>query len=127
MLNQIKLMPVFKCRQEESIVDIAKKLKESIQRHIFVVDEDDYPIGIISTTDMNNRVVAQGKDPNKLKAKDIMTKGIEVYDIDEDEIKVFNEMKQNRRMAVVVIKNKKFEGILSFNALLNHITSAVRR
>ena len=127
MLNQIKLMPALKCKEDESLVEVAKKLKESIQRHIYTVDEDDYPIGIISTTDMNNRVVARGKDPNRLKAKDIMTKNIEVYDIDEDAIKVFNDMKQNRRMAVAVVKNRRFEGILSFNMLLNHITAGVRR
>ena len=127
MLNQIKLMPVLKCSADDSIIDVAKQLKQSIQRHIYVADKNDYPIGIISTTDMNNKVIAEGKHPKALAAKDIMTKKIEVYDINEEAIKVFNEMKQNRRMAVAVVKNRKFEGVLSFNMLLNHITSGVRR
>ena len=127
MLDQIKLNPVLKCNADDNIINVAKQLKQSIQRYIYVVDEKDYPIGIISTTDMNNKVIAEARDPNQLKAKDIMTKNIEIYDINEDAIKVYKEMRQNRRMAVAVVKNKKFEGVLSFNMLLNHITGGVRR
>ena len=41
---------------------LVEKLKAIILRHIFVVNKENYPIGIISISDINDRVVAEGKD-----------------------------------------------------------------
>lgn len=122
MLKECVLIEPFKCDEDDSIVAVAKKLRSSKIRHIFVVDSKDYPIGIISTTDINNRAVAEGKDPNKVAAKDIMSKPIEVYDIEEEALKVYRSMAKNKRLLCAVTKNKKFVGMLSIDALLHCIT-----
>ncbi len=126
MINKIELISPLKCTLKEKAVDIAKTLRESAQRHIYVVDEDDMPIGIISTTDMNNKIVAEGKDPKSITAEDIMSAPIEVYDKEEDAIKVYKEMTANKRWTCAIVEKKKFIGILSLNRLIIHITEQGR-
>lgn len=120
MIKEIQLIEPLSCTAKESAVDVAKKLKESIQRHIYVLEKN-YPIGIISTTDINNKIVAEGKDPNKVVAKDVMSTPIEVHDVNDDETEVYKEMVEKKRLTCAIVENKKFVGILSINRLINHI------
>ncbi|MFC1801767.1 CBS domain-containing protein, partial [Nanoarchaeota archaeon] len=70
--------------------------------------------------DINNRVVAEGKDPKELKAQDIMSKPIEVFQKDEDITKVYKNMRDNKRiMCAVVDENKKFIGMITIGEALN--------
>jgi hypothetical protein len=92
------LIEAFKCNEEDSVVDVAKKLREYTLRHIFVVNKEDYPVGLISVTDINNRVVAEGKNPNELKAKDIMTKPVDVIDENDDINAVYKSMLEKNRV-----------------------------
>ncbi|MBW3003550.1 CBS domain-containing protein [Candidatus Woesearchaeota archaeon] len=114
------LIEPFKCTEEESIVEVAKKIRSKTLNHIFVVNEKDYPIGIISVTDMNNRVCAEGKDPNSLKAKDIMSQPIEVRTLDDDVEAVAKEMVSNNRVMNAVAKDGKMIGIVTLHQVLKH-------
>ena len=79
MISKCTLIEPFYCKEDDSVVEVAKKLRGTTIRQIFVVDEKTYPVGLISTTDINNRVVAEGKDPKKMKAKEIMSKTIDIF------------------------------------------------
>ena len=64
-----------------------QSLERSLNRLIKQIDrinDDDYPVGIISMTDINNRIVAEGKNPADLKAKDIMSAPVDVADYEND-------------------------------------------
>ena len=71
-IKDCDLRKVLDCDIGDSVINVAKKLKKNNERHIVVVDSGK-PLGLISTTDICNRVVAESKDLNKTKAKDIMT------------------------------------------------------
>jgi len=116
------LLEPFKCNPDDSCVEVARKLRDSMQRHIYVVNEEDWPIGIISTTDINNKIVAEGKDPNEVKAREIMSEPIDVYDVSEDEVRVYKEMISKKRLTCAVVENKRFVGILTLNRLIGYIT-----
>lgn len=115
------LIEAFKCNELETIVDVAKKLREITLRHIFVVDKNDYPIGVISITDINNRVVAEGLDPKKVKAKDIMSKPIDIVDINEDVKAVFERHKGKHHVIDPVVKDKKMIGIITLHQIIKNI------
>ena len=121
MLREILIEPS-SCRKNDTAVEVASKLKGSMQRHIYVVDESNYPVGIISTTDINNRIVAEGKDPRRLDACDIMSSPIEVYDIEHDPIEMYKDMMSNKRLTCAVIEGDKFKGIITLNRLVTAIT-----
>mgnify|MGYP001599062746 FL=1 len=87
------LIKSLSCKESLNVVEVARILRDNKQRRIIVVDENDLPIGIISTTDINNGVVAENKDASKLKAKEIMTSPIYLTcDINDNLNDIFNKM-----------------------------------
>jgi CBS domain-containing protein len=115
------LIEAFKCNENDNVVSIAKKFKEITLRHIFVVDNKDYPIGIISSNDIINRVVAEGKDPHKLIAKDIMSKPILVSDINDDLEKLYESMTKKHSVMEAVVKDHKMIGIITIHQILKNL------
>ena len=109
------------CKENDSIVYVAQKLREVILKHIFVVNENDCPVGIISMTDINNRVVAEGKDPNKLKAKDIMSTPIDIADIEDDLESSCEKMLENNHVMKAVVENGKMKGIITIHQLMKNL------
>lgn len=120
MISKCTLIEPFYCKEDDAVVEVAKKLRGSTIRQIFVVNEKNYPVGLISTTDINNRVVAEGKDPKKMKAKEIMSKTIDIFKKDEEVTTVYKEMRDHRRlMCAIVDEKKKFIGMLTLGEALN--------
>src|SRR3989344_5105752 len=113
------IKPLF-CKKEESVVIVAKTLKDNKQRRIIVVDENEHPVGIVSTTDINNKVVAENKDASKIKAEEIMTSPIYlVCDINEDVNEIFKKMVHHETFFVPITKEKKLYAVLTYGELLN--------
>ncbi|MBR9705780.1 CBS domain-containing protein [Candidatus Pacearchaeota archaeon] len=119
-IKDCKLREVISCDNTEDIVTVAKKLKNEKQRHI-IVTEKDKPIGIISTTDINNRVVAENKDLKKTKAQSIMTSKILVKDINEDLVQTYLEMIKDNIFSCPVTTDEKLIGTLDLKEVMNHI------
>ncbi len=123
MLERCTLIEPFYCQENDTIVDVAKKLRTSTLRQIFVVNDQTYPVGVISTTDINNRVVAEGKDASSLRAKDIMSIPIEVYDVRMDAGEVYREMRDRRRMMCAVVDQGKFIGMVTLGEVFKNIAT----
>jgi len=117
-IRNCTLIEAFKCGEDETIVEVARKMRGITLRHIFVVNSDDYPVGIISVIDINNRVVSEGKNPMELTAKDIMTKPIDVIDLDDDVKKVSENMIEKNRIMNAVVRDGKMIGIIAIHELL---------
>lgn len=122
MIKECCLIEPLVCKKNDSIIDVAKKLREHLLRYIYVVDEKDSPVGVISTTDMNNRIVAEGKDPNSIVAKDIMSTPVYCFEEDEDEKEAYKQCVKNKISTCAVTKDKKIVGIVSIHELLREIT-----
>ncbi|MGK0209001.1 MAG: CBS domain-containing protein [Patescibacteria group bacterium] len=121
MEKQIKdciLIERFVCNENDSIIDIAKKLKIITLNHIFVLDENEYPVGIISITDMNNRVIAEGKNPTELTAKDIMSKVGLIATTEDNVDQITEKAKEKNHMFTPVTQNNKMVGIITAHQLL---------
>ncbi len=98
--------------QEKTVQQAAKKMVKSRVGSIIVLKKNK-PIGIITETDMNKRVVALAKDPKKLKAKDIMSSPIVFIDPNDDISEVVDKMKKYKIRRFPVIKKGKIIGILT--------------
>lgn len=117
-IKDCTLIESFKCNEDDNLVDVAKQLREITLRHIFVVDNNNYPTGIISVIDMNNRVIAEGRDPNELMAKDIMSKLEHIADL-EDDVKEFLEKTAPKNIVLSpVIKDNQMIGIVTAHQLI---------
>ena len=119
MLERIELLPPLSCTRDESAQEV---LRQSVQRHIYVTDDKGTPLGIISTTDINNKVVAEGKNVNEAKAEEIMVRTIETYDVQQDAFEVYKEMMANKRLACAVVKENKLIGVVTVSRLVNHLS-----
>ncbi|AZN71901.1 CBS domain-containing protein [Georhizobium profundi] len=85
------------------------------------VGENDRLIGMITDRDLVLRALPNGRDPGKLKARDVMTKGIVYCKTDqsiEDAIH-FMEDKKVRRLPVID-KDKRLVGMLSLSDVSHH-------
>lgn len=110
------------CEECESIVEVAKKLREHVIRYIYVVNEKGSPVGVISTTDMNNRVVAEGKNPSETLAKDIMTTPIHAVDVNSEEKKAYEECLKNNVATCAVTEDGKLIGLVTVHELLRKVS-----
>lgn len=115
------LIEPFTCKKTDSVTTVAQKLREISLKHIFVVNEHDHPIGIISITDINNRVVAEGKDPKSLKAEDIMSKQINIFDINDDIESSCKKMIEKNHVMDAVVENGKMKGIITVHQLIKNL------
>ncbi len=114
------LIEPFTCNEDENVVEVAKKLRTTTLRHIFVVNKEMQPTGIISVIDINNRVVAEAKDAKTLKAKDIMSKPVDIININDDVLTVSKTMMEKHRMMNPVVKDNKMVGIITLAELLKN-------
>lgn len=122
------LLKPLSCSQDTNIIDVAKTLRDNRQRRIIVVDEKDYPIGIISTTDMNNKVLAESLDLKKTKASDIMTSPLFlVCDINDNLGDIFARMHEHESYFVPVLKDSKLFGILTYGELIHRVESELKK
>jgi CBS domain-containing protein len=93
------------------------KITEEMRLHDFgfvPIGENDRLIGVVTDRDVAIRGVGNGKDPNSLQAKDVMTKKV-LYCYEDDNIKDAAESmcKQQVHRLIVLNKDKRMTGILS--------------
>ncbi|HLD05053.1 MAG TPA: CBS domain-containing protein [Candidatus Nanoarchaeia archaeon] len=118
-VSQCTLIKPLSCTAETPLPEVARILREYQQRRILVVDTNESPIGIISTTDMNNRVIAENKDAAKLAAQDVMTQPLHlVCDLNDDLNEVYHKMIQKTSYYCPVTQNGKLYGILTYGEMV---------
>jgi CBS domain-containing protein len=95
------------------VSDVARKMRD-LDIGAIPVGENDRLIGMVTDRDIACRAVANGKDPGKLTARDVMSKGIfycnDTEDL-EDALRIM-EQKQVRRLPVINDK-KRMVGMLA--------------
>ena len=121
MLKDCTLIEPLYCQETESVMDVAKKLREHVIRHIFIVDTSKKPVGVISITDMNNRVVAEGKDAKTLKAHDIMTKPVVAFEETSDEKTAYESCVKQKVATCPVTRQGQIIGMVTIHELLRKI------
>src|SRR4051812_44104342 len=93
------------CTPDSGLQEVAKMMVECDCGCIPVVDSEDtkMPVGMITDRDITCRVVAQGKNPLELKARDAMTSTVvsATPDMSLEECLDLMEESQVRRIAVV--------------------------
>lgn len=119
-LDLCGLRGVESCSENDSALEVSRTLRDKKTRYLVVL-EGEVPKGIISVTDINNRVVAEGKNPEKTKAKDIMTKSLMVKEVGEDLTQVYLEMLKRNIYSCVVTKKGNVLGMLDLKEAMNCI------
>ncbi|MAF36886.1 hypothetical protein CL622_07250 [archaeon] len=120
-INVCTLTEPVTCQENQAIIEVAKILKEKRIRHVVVLNKK-YPVGMLASVDIVNRVVAENKDPKKILAKDVMTTPLEVIDEQEELQKAYIAMmKKNTFSCPIVNKKNEFIGMLPFVEVIKHL------
>jgi CBS domain-containing protein len=98
---------------DTTIAAVASKMRQ-FDIGAIPVGENDRLIGMVTDRDIAIRGLADGKDPSKLTARDVMTKGV-IYCHDNEDVEEAArtmETKQIRRLPVIDA-NKRMVGMIS--------------
>ena len=74
--------------------------------------------GILTEWDVVRKVVADGKDPNKLKASDVMVKNLVTISPNKDVYEAIVKMRDNDIRHLPVVKDNKLIGFLTLKDIL---------
>jgi CBS domain-containing protein len=81
LVRDIMNSPVISASPDDTIYDIAKKMKDENIGSIIVL-ENDKPVGIVTDWDIVSKAIANDAKPSQIKAKDVMK---ELYTIESEE------------------------------------------
>ncbi|MEK6984112.1 MAG: CBS domain-containing protein [Nanoarchaeota archaeon] len=116
---------VIKCESITTIKDVAKLIRDNKVRHIYV-EENGKLVGVVGGIDINNKVVAEGKDPKVIKAKDIMN-NVEFVTKDQKIEYAYAIMRNfNTFTCPVVDDNKKLIGYYKFAEICEAINEKIK-
>lgn len=88
-----------------SVVDAASLMKEKKIGSIIIVNKGK-TAGIITDTDIVYKIVAEGKDPNKIKVEEIMSKPLRVIKPTAEIEEAAKAMKNNKIKRLPVVNDK---------------------
>jgi len=104
---------------DSTISEIAAKMKEHGISSVVIV-EDDRACGIITRSDLVERVVAAGIDPSR-KASEVMSAPAFSVEEDEDILQALRIMEEKKFSQLPVTKDGKLVGIIALRDLLRFL------
>ncbi len=105
-------------------IEKAAKIMREEQIGSILVSEKGEAVGIVTERDILYRVVAGGKDPSKLKVKDIMSKPLIFIDANAKVKEAIVLMAKNNIRRLVVKEGKNVTGVISQRAVVGDVHKA---
>jgi CBS domain-containing protein len=113
--------PVFlSLPREANALEAARQMKEKHQGYVIVV-EAEKPVGIVTEWDYLSKVMAEGKDPSKMKLGDLMTEGLISVPDGEGLEGVARIMTEKGVRRVLVMQKEKVVGVITSRTILAHL------
>ena len=115
---------VFSIREETSVHEAAQYLREKQVRSVGVMDASGKLVGVISHSDVSDKVAAENKCPAWMKASDIMTRELVTVAPDQTMEDCLKLMEQNTIFHLLVMDEKQgYRGMLSVSDILRVVAS----
>lgn len=115
---------VFSITEDTSVHQAAQYLREKQVRSVGVVDARGKVVGVISHSDVSDKVAAENKCPAWMKASDIMTRELVTVTSDISLEDCLRLMDQNTIFHLIVIdEGQGFRGMLSISDILRVVAS----
>jgi CBS domain-containing protein len=118
LVKDVMSSPVVTADEIETTNKIAVIMYKENVGAVIITNKEKTPIGIITERDLVVRIIAKNKKPDKVKAKEIMTKPLETIEPDTAINDAARKMSQLNIRRLVVIYKDKMVGIVSDKDLL---------
>lgn len=103
----------------EDTVDKALRAMVDLDIGCVIVSDKAKPLGIITDSNLLERVFYKKKDPSKIKAKDVMSHPLKYIDPGADIEEAAGLMRDLKMKRLPVVKNNKLVGLLTETELIN--------
>ncbi len=115
---------IFSITEETSVHDVAKYLRDKQVRSVGVVNSAGKLVGVISHSDVSDKVAAENKCPAWMKASEIMTRELITVTPDMTLEDCLRLMDQNTIFHLIVLDEREgFRGMLSVSDILRVVAS----
>jgi len=112
LVKDIMTKPAVKIDYNKTVQQAAKEMAKYRVGSIIIIKNKN-PIGIITETDLNKKVVAPAKDPRKLKIVNIMSSPVVFSHPNEDIATAVEKMERHKVKRLPVISKGKIVGIIT--------------
>lgn len=112
---------VYTVAPEVTVLEAARAMDAHNVGSLLVVDGDK-PVGIFSERDLMRRVVVAGKDPAKVKVREVMSKDVWVVEPDTRVKEAMAIMTERRCRHLPVVEKGKVVGLISIGDLVRWIS-----
>lgn len=112
LVKDIMTKPAIQIGHNKTVQQAAKEMAKHRVGSVIIVKKKN-PIGIITETDLNKRIVAPAKDSRKIKVTDIMSSPIVFSDPNEDVVSAVEKMEKHKIKRLPVISKGKIVGIIT--------------
>jgi malate dehydrogenase (oxaloacetate-decarboxylating) len=111
--------------EDTTLYQATQQMKTSRHGFVIVTDDKGKPVGIVTEWDIVSKVVAEGKDPKKVRLKELMTRDLITVDPEDgiDELSHFMATKGIRR--VLVVADGSVLGIITSRTVLARLKDYV--
>jgi CBS domain-containing protein len=115
---------VFSITEETSVHQAAQYLREKQVRSVGVKDSNGKLVGVVSHSDVSDKVAAENKCPAWMKASDIMTRDLVTVTAEMTLDDCLRLMEQNSIFHLIVLDEQQaFRGMLSVSDILRVVAS----
>ncbi|MCS7312406.1 MAG: CBS domain-containing protein [Acidobacteria bacterium] len=103
---------------EATVLEASRLMAEHQVGALPVVNEYGQLIGIVTERDVLYQVVARDRDPRQTSVADIMTRDVEVVDLDDSSLQALYKMSVRRCRHLPVVHDNQVVGMLSIKDIL---------
>ncbi len=116
-VREIMNSPAVTIEEDKTILEAARLMKESDVGGIVVINQEK-PVGILTRTDIIEKLLADEKDPKETRVREIMTSPITTVDASTN-IQEASKLMRNRRISRLAVMYKdKLVGMVSMRDLV---------
>ena len=110
--------PVITAQIGDNLLEVSKKM-DHYNIGSMVVMDGDKTVGILTERDILRKIVAQEKNPKQFKAKDVMSKHLQVVQKGATLMEIASLMKAHTMRRIVVMDGSKPAGIVTSRDLID--------
>ena len=123
-VKEVMKLSVKKITSESTVLDAARKMAQSNIGCLVVFD--DRLLGIITERDILNKVVAEGKEPDKVRVRDVMTRNVITITADKDMEEASDLMARYRIKRLPVVFGNDVIGIITSTDVVAVLSKVVK-
>lgn len=121
MRADIPLRDAIVVHAQTPLIEVAQRMRDSPTPNVYVLDENDAPIGVIAPIDIVTKIIAKGLNAADQNASDAMNHPVETAAIEQDPEFALAIMMKYKTYACLVTENGRIRGIVEYADVLRDV------